>query len=197
MLALPSGIEDLLEEGRYAIRYMILAELDSGDAGLWNDSYSLSYEGVTYTPLAGNMVVSEIPASSNLDSDRVQIQVTNLLPAVAGFLDNDDWHQRPATLFLAFLDEAQAVQHVMARFSGFLDTAETEDAADGLCVLTFSIESNARELDRESGDTRSDASQRQRSATDGFFKHAANAASDASIYWGRKGPQYPTKAAKR
>lgn len=197
MLALPSGIQDLLEEGRYAIRYMILAELDGGAAGLWNDTYALSYDDVTYTPLAGNMTVSEIPASSNLDSDRVQIQVSNLLPSVAGFLENDDWHQRPATLFLAFLDEAQAVQHVMARFSGYLDTAETEDAAGGLAVLTFSIESNARELDRASGDTRSDASQRRRSATDGFFKHAANAASDVSIYWGRKGPQYPTKAGKR
>lgn len=194
MLSLPTGISDLLDEGRYAIRYMILVEKDGGDVGIWNGAYSLLSSGVTYTPLAGNMIVSEVPASSNLDSDRVQVQVTHLLPAVAGILDDDDWHQRPCTLFLAFLNDAGGVQHVMARFSGFLDTAEITDAADDLCTLSISIESNARELSRANGRTRNDADQRRVSATDGFFKHAANAASDTSIYWGRKGPQYPAKA---
>lgn len=197
MLTLPTGIQDLLDEGRYAIRYMILVEKDGGDEGVWNGAYSLSSGGVIYTPLAGNMVISEVPASSNLDSDRVKVDVTHLLPAVAGILDNDDWHQRPCTLFLAFLDDGGEVQHVMARFSGFLDTAEITDVADDLCTLSISIESNARELSRASGRTRNDADQRRVSATDGFFKHAANANSDANIYWGRKGPQYPTTAKKR
>lgn len=197
MLSLPTGISDLLDEGRYAIRYMILVEKDGGDAGIWNGAYSLSSSGVTYAPLAGNMIVSEVPASSNLDSDRVQVQVTHLLPAVAGLLDDDDWHQRPCTLFLAFLDDAGEVQHVMARFAGFLDTAEITDAADDLCALSISIESNARELNRANGRTRNDADQRRVSATDGFFKHAANAAADTDIYWGRKGPQYPTKTVRR
>jgi hypothetical protein len=74
-----------------------------------------------------------------------------------------------------------------------LDEVEIADAADGQCTLTLSIESNSRELNRASGDTRSDASQRRRLSTDGFFKHAAYAAADTDIYWGRKGPQYPAK----
>ena len=194
MLALPSGILTLLEEGRFSLRYLLLVELDTGDAGAWNDTYSLSYGGVTYAPLGGNMLISEVPATSELDSDRVRVTITNLQNAVTTIVANEAWSQRPCTLFLAFLDDAGDVQHVQARFSGYLDDVEISDAADDLCTLTLSIESTSRELNRSSGRTRSDADQRRVSATDGFFKHAANAATDSDIYWGRKGPQFPAKA---
>lgn len=197
MLTLPGGIVSLLEEGRFAIRYLIRFDLGSGATGVWNDTFPLSYGGVTYGPLAGNMQLSEVRASSDLDVDRVRVTVSNLQNAVTAVIANEVWHQRPCTLFVAFLNDAGDVQHVQARFAGFLDMAELSDAANGLSTLTMTIESNARELSRSSGRIRSDADQRRVSATDGFFKHASNANADAQIYWGRKGPQYPSKAVIR
>lgn len=193
MLTLPSGIQTLLESGRFAVRYLVRFELASGAQGAWNDTFSLTHSGLVYAPLGGNFDVSEVPASSELDSDRVRVVVSNLSNQVTTVIANEQWHQRPCTLFVAFLDDAGNVQHVMTRFSGVLDEVEIADAADGQCALTLSIESNSRELNRASGDTRSDASQRRRLSSDGFFKHAAYAAADTDIYWGRKGPQFPAK----
>ena len=194
MITLPGGIQTLLDAGQIAIRYMLLFNLDTGDQGAWNDTYSLSYNSVTYAPLAGNLTISEVPASSELDSDRITVSVSNLSNSVSVIIANENWHQRPCTAFVAFLDTAGAVQHVQAVFSGFLDDVQLTDSTDDLCTLTMTIESNSRELNRSNGRTRSDADQRRVSATDGFFKHAANAATDSSIYWGRSGPHYPSKA---
>lgn len=193
MLTIPSGVQDLIDAGRFQLRWMIKFQLDTGATGVWNDTYSVTHESVTYAPLGGNMTFDAIPGSTNLASDRVQVTVTHLLPAITTVIANEIWHQRPATLYLAILDDAQAVQHVIPRFSGFLDEIEISDAADDLIKLTMTIESNNRELSRSSGAVRSDASQRRRSATDGFFKHAAAANADANIYWGRGGPQKPKK----
>ena len=43
-------------------------------------------------------------------ANRVQVTVTHLLPAITTVIANEVWHQRPATLYLAILDDAQAVQ---------------------------------------------------------------------------------------
>lgn len=193
MLVLPLAIQDLLESGRFAIRHMIRFELGSGPGGVWNDAYTVSYGGISYAPLAGNMSISEIPASSDLDSDRVRVTVSNLSNQVTTIIATEQWHQKPCILYLAFLDDARAVQHVIPRFSGILDDVEISDGANETATITLTIESNARELSRSNGSTRGDATQRLRSATDGIYKHAANASVDNDIYWGRKGPQYPAK----
>lgn len=191
MLAIPSEVEDLVESGRFAVRYLIKFDLGSGLQGIWNDTYPLTSGGVTYAPLGGNMTFDAIPGSTQLDADRLRVVVSNLAPAVTGIIQNEIWHQRACVLSVAFLDDAGEVLHVMDRFAGFLDDVEISDADQDFCTLTLNIESNNRELNRSNGRTRGDGDQRNVSATDGFFKHTAAAASDANIYWGRKGPQRP------
>lgn len=193
MLSIPSQILALIDEGRFSIRWMLRFDLDSGATGIWTDAYTLSFEGVTYAGIAGNLDVSPIPGSTSLDSDRVAVTVSGLSTAVTTIIANETWHQRPAVLYCAFLDDAGAVQHAVARFAGFLDDLSISDASGDVCTVSMSIESNNRELNRSTGDTRSDASQRRRLSSDGFFKHAANAAVDSNIYWGRKGPQFPAR----
>lgn len=191
MLSIPSGIQELVDQGRFELRWMMRVDLDSGATGIWNDTFPLTHESVTYGPLAGNMDFDAIPGSGNLSSDRVQLTVTNLLPAVATIIATEDWHQRPATIYLAVLNDAGNAQYVTPRFSGFLDEIELSDATDDLVKITFTIESNNRELGRSSNAVRSDASQRRRNPTDGFFKHAAAANADTNITWGRNGTQKP------
>ncbi len=196
MLTLPSGVLDLLDEGRYAIRVMVKFDMDGGAHGLWNDTYTLSYSGVTYDPIAGNILFDGVPGHSELASENVKVTITNLLSAVAEVLSGEDWHQRPATLYISFMNDDGSVLHVEPFFSGFLDDASLSDAAGELNTLGLFIESNNRELNRATGRTRSDADQRRVAATDGFFKHAANANADTEIYWGRKGPQSPRRTSR-
>jgi len=193
MLTLPSEVIDLLNDGRFTIRHLLRVDLDEGSEGIWNGAYLLEVEEITYTPLAGNMAIDEVPGSIDLDAERVQVQLSGLLSAVTGLFEGVSWSQRPAVLSLAFLNDAGAVIHVLPRFSGFLDRMTISDAADGLCDVTVEIESNNRGLYRSSTRLRSDNDQRRVSASDGFFKYATAAATDTEIPWGRKGAQYPVK----
>lgn len=196
MLTLPTDVLTLLDEGRFSVRYLVRFDLDGGAAGVWNDTYSLSYSGVTYAPLAGNLIFDGVPGSAELSSENVRITVTHLLSAVTTVIAGEDWHQRACTLYVAFMNDDGSVLHVEPFFSGFLDDASISDAANDLNTLGLFIESNNRELNRATGRTRSDADQRRVAATDGFFKHAANANADTDIFWGRKGPQSPTRTSR-
>ncbi|WP_072389894.1 hypothetical protein [Hyphomicrobium sp. CS1GBMeth3] len=193
MLTLPPEVIALVESGRFAIRHLLRVDLDGGSEGLWNGSYPLIVSDVTYAPLAGNMVVEEVPGSVNLDAERVQVRVSGLSPAVTGVLDGVAWHQRPTVLSVAFMNEAGSAVHVLPRFSGFLDHLTISDVADGVCEIVVEVESNNRGLYRSSTRVRSDNDQRRVSATDGFFKYATAAAIDVQIPWGRKGEQYPVR----
>lgn len=191
MLTIPTNIQTLVDGGRFSARVMLRAELGGGPEGVWNDVYPLSYGGLTYQPLGGNLVIEKLQGSSRLDADVVEVKMANLLPAVSGLIDAQDWHQRGATVFLAFLDDAGAVLHVMPKFTGFMDTVTISDQADGNSLLTLRLESTNRELNRSGGRKRSDPDQRAILSTDGFFKHTTNANTNTDMYWGRKGPQSP------
>lgn len=196
MLSIPPSVQAMIDEGRFSIRVMIRFDLDSGATGIWNDTYPVTFEGVTYAPLGGNVDFDGIPGATTLSSESVRVVVSNLQSAVSAVIAGETWHQRPCVLFIAFMSESGQVAHVMPWFSGFLDDASLSDAAGDLAALSIFIESNNRELNRSNGRTRSDADQRRVSAGDGFFKHAANANADTDIYWGRKGPQSPAKSSR-
>lgn len=193
MLALPAEVIALLNEGRFSLRWMVRFDIDFNPQGLWNDTYAVTFDGVTYQPTAGNMQLDPVSSSSDLDADQIKITLSGLLPAVTGILDGVDWHQRPVTVYLAFLNEAGEVLHVLPRFSGFMDAISIQDSTDGLSSIELMVESNNRELSRSSGRVRSDGDQRAVDPSDGFFKFATAASVDSQITWGRKGPQYPVK----
>lgn len=194
MQALPSNVLDLLESGRVSVRYMLRFDLDGGAEGLWNDTYPVDYEGVTYHPMGGNLTIDALPGTAELASDSVSVVVSGLDPNVSALIENEAWHQRPVVIFRAFMSDAGTVLDVRAAFAGFLDEVTVSDAAGGMASITLAIESNNRELNRSSGRMRSDNDQRMHGGeTDGFFKYATATAVDANIYWGRKGPTSPVR----
>lgn len=192
MITLPGAVLTAIDSGRFAVRLAARFDLGSGPAGLWNDTWAMTYGGCTFQPLAGNMKFDGITGTSSLSVDTVGITVSNLDPAVQGVIDGQVWHQRPVTIYLVWLDDSGQVLHILPRFSGFLDSIKYADRADGPATLAMSIESNNRELSRSGSRTRSDADQRQvGGATDSFFAHVAAVAVNTNIYWGRSGPHSP------
>lgn len=193
MLTIPTQVADILAAGRFSLRWMLRIDLDGGPEGLWTGEYPVTFDGVTYAPTAGNMDIDPVDIAESLSVDQLRVMLSGLLPSINSVLGGVDWHQRPATIYLAFLDDAGGVVHAMASFSGFLDTIATQDQAGGTSTLEATIESNNRELSRSYGRVRSDADQRSVSASDGFFKYTTAANTDVSINWGRKGEQYPVR----
>lgn len=181
------NLADELEAGRIASRTLVRFDLDGGSEGIWNDTYPLSYDGVTYYPSA--VLLGDVGGNVGLSSERVDVEVSFLSSDVGSILDGIAWHQRPVVISKAFLDPAGDVFYVLPRFAGFLDNLRIQDEADGTARMLLSIESNNRELSRSTDRTRGDSDQRLVDADDGFFKHTSSSAVDSNIYWGRKGPQ--------
>lgn len=189
MKSYPTAVLNALESGRFAVRTMLRVDLASGAAGLWNDTYDVEFESVTYQALGGNMTADGIPGSTDMDADRVRIVLTGLDPDVLTLVDDAEWYQRPAIIYDVYLNESGTVMHVEAVFAGFLDTVVRSDAADETATIELSIESSNRELDRSSGRTYSDADQRAvGGADDGFLKHLVASTANTDIYWGRSTP---------
>lgn len=195
MLILPGPVQELIATGRFEKRVMMRVEFDDGPEGIWNGDYQVTVSGCVYTPLAGNLILGNLESSLELNADRAEVQLAAMLPAIQQMFQGGEWHQRPAVLYLAFLNMAGEVIHTEPRFSGFLDEAPTSDAADDLCVVNGQIESNNRGLFRSSNRTRGDNDQRQvpGAANDGIYKYTGNVAVDVNIPWGRKGEQYPVR----
>lgn len=194
MLSISSDVQTLVEGGRFAVRLLIQFDLDDGSVGLWNDNYDVTVNDVPFTGIGGNLQTDEFSGSASLDVDNLDFQITGLASAARNIIDNMTWHQRPATVFIAFLDDSGQVTYTLPRYSGFLDSCQFTDQADGTSVLHVIIENNNRELDRSTGRIRSDSDQRSVGGdTDGFAKYVATANTNTDIYWGRKGPQSPVR----
>lgn len=193
MRVLPSSIVERLETGRYATRFMLRMDLPGGSDGVWTDTYTVEHEGVIYTPVGSALVFSAVPGAVGLNADQLEVTATGLSAELNALLQEHAWHQRPATLFRAFLDDTGVVVHVEPVFAGYMDHASIADVADGAARVTLRIESNARELNRSIGRSRSDSDQRSVDSGDEFFAYVGVVASKQEIYWGRKGPQSPFK----
>jgi len=195
MLSIPDEIQTLVESGRFAVRLMIRVDLDDGPQGIWNDLYSVTVDDCTYAGIGGNLQTDAFSGSAALDIDNLDFQISGLSSEAQALVTNTDWHQRPASVFIAFLDDAQAIQHTMVRYAGFLDSVQVIDQADGTSLIHVIIENSNRALDLATGRVRSDSDQRSvGGSTDGFGKYikAANAQA-GDIYWGRKGPHSPVR----
>lgn len=199
MLSIPSEIQTLVEAETLQYALMIRFDLDDGPQGLWNWDYNVTVDDCPYSGIGGNLQTDAFSGSAALDVDNLDFQITGLASEARAVIDNENWHQRPATVFIAFLDAAGAIQHQMVRYSGFLDSCQfvdqaTDDGTPGTSTLHVIIENNNRALDLSSGRTRSDSDQRSVGGdTDGFGKYIVQATSDTDIYWGRKGPQSPVR----
>lgn len=194
MKTLPSGIVADIAAGTFSIRHMLRVELDEGASGIWNGDFDVEVDGLTYAGIPGNMSVPEVQSGKDLSAEAVTVMLGAFDQDVINLLNATTWHQRPATLFKAWLGADGNVAHVEPWFSGFLDSAPVQGQADQPVTIAITIESNNRELSRSSGRKRSDNDQRRHGgATDGFYKYGPTVAVQHDIYWGRKGPSYPVR----
>lgn len=186
MIVLPSNVLAMLDSGRIVVRKMLWVDLASGPAGVWNDTYDVTYSGVVYKGLAGNLDIDPIPGSTELNTDQVRITMTGLDPDALALVAPDEWYQRACVVYDAYLDDTGQIMHVEPAFAGFLDTVQIMDQAGEPATIELSAESTNRELDRAGGRKYSDNDQRLvGGATDGFLKHLTVSNADTDIYWGR------------
>lgn len=181
-----SSVIDLIESGRFAVRQMLRVELVGGAEGIWNGAHDIVFESLTYHGVAGCMAVDPLPASTEMDADRVRVTISAIDPDALSVVRDADWHQRAATVYDAYLDEAGSVVHVEIAFTGALDSVTRADEENGSATLELSIESPNRELHRSTARVYSNSDQRMVGGpNDGFLRRLATDNAITDIHWGR------------
>lgn len=184
MRTLSSEALAALDSGRFRVRCLLNVDMPDGPFAIWDDVGSIAVSGVTYHGAAGRFTVAQTTSVSDLGSRGCDVTLSGLDPDVSNDVEAEGWHQRPVTIHRAILaEDAPQVVHLLPVFAGFLDQLVRKETGGGQSVLTFKCEASARELQRKGARTRSDADQRRRDATDGFFKHVVNSVNQP-ITWG-------------
>lgn len=129
----------------------------------------------------------DIPLVANMTVQTVTVRMSQVDDRVTQLVRDYDIKQARVEIYRGLLDPASRsmVSPAMCRFVGFVDKIEImtpSENEDG--SVTLSCVSHTQEMTRSNPDTRSDASQRLRSATDDFFVDAS-VVGDWEHFWGR------------
>lgn len=204
MRALPSEIHDALAARRLVARdfvWIVARDRTTGDPvpdGYWSDYGTIAAEVVDpdtgaaqerqFYGAAGLVAVSDIPLVSTVTVQTVTVTLSQVADRVNELIRTYDCKQAPVQIFRGLFDPATRAMVAPAecRFVGFVDDLKIgtpAEGGDGGVVMTCA--SHTQELTRYNPDTRSDASQKLRSATDNFYADTA-VVGGWELYWGRK-----------
>lgn len=168
------------------------------DAAVMNPDTGLS-ETRTFTGAGGLIQISDIPLVNNLTVQNVTITLNQILEHVNDLLRGYDPKQGRVEIYRGLFDPAtrKMVAAAECRFVGFIDEIEITTPKEGdEGGVTITCTSHTQELTRSNPDTRSDASQRLRSATDNFFQDAA-IVGDWNFFWGKQSGKVDTQKSSK
>lgn len=167
--------------------------------GLWSDVGEITADVIdpetggtssrTFAGVSGLFQVSDIPLVSTLTVQRATITLSQVSDRVNDLVRTYDCKQGRVQLFRGLFDPdtRQLVAPAFPRFVGFIDQAPITTPKEGQAGdVTLTCMGHTQELTRTNSETRSDVSQRLRSATDNFFADAA-VVGEWQQFWGREG----------
>lgn len=133
--------------------------------------------------------VGNIPLVQGITVQNLTITLSGLNAAINDYVRTYDLKQAEIQIFRGFFDPDTRllVAPATPRFVGYIDDAPITTAKENTPgAVTITATSNTQELTRANSDTRSDASQRLRSANDNFYQDTA-VVGTWQQFWGRAG----------
>lgn len=188
MLSLSSEAQSALDAGRFVMRTGIVFYLGGGTHAFWDGVGPYTYGGVTFEASGSLLEIGDIPAVGTLASEKVEVTLraianTELSPDVLATIEDEQYHQRPVTIWQFIFDAdtgslATAIRH----YSGYIDQIEHKDE-DGEYSLVASLESRSRDHQKTGYRMRSTSDQDQISSGDLFYQHVSTT-STVTRKWG-------------
>jgi hypothetical protein len=136
---------------------------------------------------SGSLVtVGDIPLVQGIAVQTLTITLSQVDAGVNDYFRTNDLKQAEIQIFRGFLDPDTRllVAPATPRFVGYIDDAPLKTPKENTSGgITITATSNTQELTRANSDTRSDASQRIRSATDNFYQDTA-VVGGWTVFWG-------------
>ena len=137
---------------------------------------------------AGSLIsISDIPLVSNITVQNITVTLSQVADRVNNLVRGYDCKQGRVEIYRGLFDPVsrKMVAPATPRFVGTIDEAPIKTPKEGDSGdVTLSCTSNTVELTRANSDTRSDASQQLRRATDNFFTDVA-VVGTWQQFWGR------------
>ena len=149
---------------------------------------------------AGSLIqISDIPLVSNITVQNITVTLSQVADRVNALVRQYDCKQGRVEIYRGLFDPQtrQMVSPATPRFVGTIDQAPIRTPREGESGdVQLTCTSNTIELTRTNPDTRSDASQRLRSATDDFFNDVAVVGS-WQHFWGKFGGEVRAGVARK
>lgn len=193
MITLPSDVLALLDEGRITIRGLMRFDFGTGVYGFVRGIQPIVYNSLTYVP-GSAIQVTDFSEATGLAAQQFKITLAaspddGLTPAVLQTIEAEDYRDRPVTIYDAFFHpDTNALLSVQAVKRGYVDNIDHVDTIQTGYTIVANCESRALDYTRTNGRKRSDQDQRRRSATDGWYKHAATRGRE-QVFWGQDSTQ--------
>lgn len=181
-MSYPSALEDLIEDGRFAVRGLVRFQFGTGTIGFWNGTGTLEYEsfagaGVKYLPNS-LLSFSEIPLGMGTAAVPMTIEMPEssdfgITPDLLAQIETLDYKGRPVTIYDAYFDpDTRELLHVEPLYRGYVDTID-HVVEDGQMKLVAHVETAALDNHRDGYRMASHEDQQLVSSGDLFFEHAA------------------------
>lgn len=177
--------------------------------GLWSDVGNISAQVInpdTGLPDmrdwygSGTLVaIDDIPMVANLTVQNVRARLSQIDDHINTLIRLYDTKQARVEIYRGLFDpdSREMVAPAECRFVGFVDLVEIETPSENEeGGVTLTCASHTQEITRSNPDTRADASQRLRSATDNFFQDSSTAG-QWEVFWGSQRGVVPTQPAPK
>lgn len=213
MRSLPTAITNALSARQLVARdflWIIARDQTNGQpqaVGFWSDVGNLTADVVhPDTGLAdarnfygsGTLIsITEIPLVSTLEAQNVTITMSQIDDVVAQAVRLYDCKQARVEVYRGLFspETRKMVAPAELRFLGFVDTINVKTPAENdVGSVTLTCASHMQEITRSNPDTRSDASQRLRNASDNFYQDVA-VVGDWELFWGQTQGKVTTTSA--
>ena len=174
-----TGVQASLDAGRVIDRMLILIDLASGLRGFWTGLGPFTYNGVTYVGAGSLISIEGIQQGSDQSAVQVvgrltSIPNTDLTPDILATIENETYHQRPATITTAYFDpDSTGFLGAEVEYRGYIDRIVHSENHNGDAVLEVHLESRFRDHQRAGYRMRSHNDQQRIAPGDMGLMHLA------------------------
>lgn len=182
---------ELISDGLWSDVGNVVAEVINPDTGLaetrgWYGSGTL-------------VAIDDIPMVSNLTVQNVTIRLSQIDDHINELVREYDAKQGRVEIYRGLFDPDSRVLVAPAecRFVGFIDQVDIQTPSENEeGSVTLTCASHTQEMTRGNPDTRSDATQKLRSANDNFFQDTSTVG-EWEVWWGSEKGKVPTQPAAK
>lgn len=186
MKTLPAPAMAALKGRRPIIAGALRLSLDTPQC-VWSGHGKITIESQEFVGVAARALIAPISTQVGGAADGAVITLSGLDPHIAQTIEEEDYHQKPVTIWrLFFGEDRKTLLGVRVFMRGRLDFVTQRESVGGAVALDFHVEGPRRDMNRAGSRLRSDTDQRALGgAADGAFRYVSYAGSK-TLYWGQK-----------